>query len=102
MSFTIHSKYKYFDSTVQRAENRWQKFHFCRLPFAVNVMLNVSIDRCITGEERRENGTTEASGRLVLKQKNMDYNFVFEVSPLCTLGLCYRRLCLNAKINARN
>ena len=44
MSFTIHSKYKYFDSTVQRAENRWQKFHFCRLPFAVNVMLNLSIN----------------------------------------------------------
>ena len=36
MSLTIHSKYKYFDSTVQRAEDRRQKFHFCRLPFAVN------------------------------------------------------------------
>ena len=42
MSLTIHSKYKYFDSTVQRAEVRRQKFHFCRLPFAVNVMLNLS------------------------------------------------------------
>ena len=42
MSLTIHSKYKYFDSTVQRAENRRQKFHFCRLSFAVNVMLNLS------------------------------------------------------------
>ena len=42
MSLTIHSKYKYFDSTVQRVEDRWQKFHFCRLPFAVNVMLNLS------------------------------------------------------------
>ena len=41
MSLTIHSKYKYFDSTVQRAEDRRQKFHFCRLPFAVNVMLNL-------------------------------------------------------------
>ena len=44
MSLTIHSKYKYFDSTVQRAEDRRQKLHFCRLPFAVNVMLNLSID----------------------------------------------------------
>ena len=43
MSLTIHSKYKHFDSTVQKAEDRRQKFHFCRLPFAVNVMLNLSI-----------------------------------------------------------
>ena len=42
MSLTIHSKYKHFDSTVQRAENRRQKFHFCHLLFAVNVMLNLS------------------------------------------------------------
>ena len=42
MSLTIHCKYKYFDSTVQRAEDRRQKFHFCRLPFAVNVKLNLS------------------------------------------------------------
>ena len=42
VSLIIHSKYKYFDSTVQRAEERQQKFHFCRLPFAVNVLLNLS------------------------------------------------------------
>ena len=42
MSLTIHCKYKYFDSTVQRAEDRRQKFHFCCLPFAVNVKLNLS------------------------------------------------------------
>ena len=43
-SLTIHCKYKYFDSTVQRAEDRGQKFYFCqRLPFAVNVKLNLSI-----------------------------------------------------------
>ena len=47
MSLTIHSKYKYFDSTVQKAEDRRQKFHFCRLPFAVNVMLNLSHKRRI-------------------------------------------------------
>ena len=43
MSLTIHSKYKYFNFTLQRAEDRRQKFHFCRLLFAVNVMLNLSI-----------------------------------------------------------
>ena len=43
VSLTIHCKYKYFDSTVQRAEDRRQKFYFCRLPFAVNIKLNVTI-----------------------------------------------------------
>ena len=42
VSLTIHCKYKYFDSTVQRAEDRQQMFYFCRLPFAVNVKLNLS------------------------------------------------------------
>ena len=42
LSLIIHSKYKYFDSTAQRAEDRRQKFHFCRLPFALNVILNLS------------------------------------------------------------
>ena len=43
VSLTIHCKYKYFDSTVQRAEERRQKFAVYRLPFAVNVKLNLSI-----------------------------------------------------------
>ena len=43
MSLTIQCKYKYFDSTVQRAEDRRQKFYFFRLPFDVNVKLNLSI-----------------------------------------------------------
>ena len=38
---TIHCKYKYFDSTIQRAEDRLQKFYFCGLPFAVNVNLTI-------------------------------------------------------------
>ena len=42
MSPTIHHKHKYFHSTVQTAEDRRQKFHFCCLTFAVNVMLNLS------------------------------------------------------------
>ena len=46
MSPTIRHKYKYFHSTVQRAQNRRPKFHFRRLPFDVrppNVKLNLSI-----------------------------------------------------------
>ena len=44
VSLTIHCKYEYFDSTVQRAEDRRQKFYFCqRLPFAVKIKLNLSI-----------------------------------------------------------
>ena len=43
VSLTIHCKYKYFYSTVQRAEDRRQKFHFGLLAFAVSVMLNLSI-----------------------------------------------------------
>ena len=46
MSPTIRHKYKYFHSTVQRAKDRRQKFHYCRLPFDVrprNVKLNFSI-----------------------------------------------------------
>ena len=46
MSSTNRHKYKYFHSTVQRAKDRQQKFHFCRLPFDVrprNVKLNLSI-----------------------------------------------------------
>ena len=47
VSLTIHCKYKYFDSAVQRAEDRRQKFYFCRLQFAVNVKLNLSIRRSL-------------------------------------------------------
>ena len=39
MSPTILHKYKYFHSTVQRAKDRPQKFHFCRLPFDVTSSL---------------------------------------------------------------
>ena len=45
MSLTNRHKYKYLHSTVQRAKDRRQKFHFCRLPFDVrprNVKLNLS------------------------------------------------------------
>ena len=48
MSPTIRPKYKYFHSSVQRAKDRPQNFHFCRLPFDVrpgNVKLNLSINR---------------------------------------------------------
>ena len=52
VSLTIHCKYKCFDSTVQGAEDRRKKFQFCRLPFAVNVMLNLSITTRKYYEER--------------------------------------------------
>ena len=42
VSLTINCKYKSFDSTVQRAEDRWQKFYLCCLPFAIKVKLNLS------------------------------------------------------------
>ena len=51
MSPTNRHKYKYFHSTVQRAKDRRQKFHFCRLPFDVrprNVKLNLSIKFDVT------------------------------------------------------
>ena len=51
MSPTIRHKYKYFHSSVQRDQDRRQKFHFCRLPFDVrprNVKLNLSIKFDVT------------------------------------------------------
>ena len=46
MSPTILHKYKYFHSTVQRAKDRPQKFHFCRLPFDVTSSLISLIFSC--------------------------------------------------------
>ena len=43
---TIRHKWKYFHSAAQRAKDRRQKFHFCRLQFDVrprNGKLNLSI-----------------------------------------------------------
>ena len=45
MSPAIRHKYKYSHSTVQRAKDRRQKFHFCRSEFDLrprNVKLNLS------------------------------------------------------------
>jgi len=39
---------------VHTAEERRQKLHFCRLPFAVNVMLNLSIIKCFQLNSLRE------------------------------------------------
>ena len=47
MSPTIRHKCKYFHSAAQRAKDRRQKFHFCRLQFDVrplNGKLNLSIN----------------------------------------------------------
>lgn len=35
---------KKFHSTLQTAEDRQKKFHFCHLPFVLNVTLNLSSD----------------------------------------------------------
>ena len=43
VSLTIPCKYKYFDSTVQRAEDRRQKFHFCRLPVYTPTFQKVQV-----------------------------------------------------------
>ena len=54
----IRHKYKYFHSAVQRAKDRRQKFHFCRLRFDVrprNVKLNLSSIRNV--ETLRPDGT---------------------------------------------
>ena len=39
----IRSKCKYFHIIIQTAESRGQEFNFCLVPFAVNVMLKLSI-----------------------------------------------------------
>ena len=63
MSPINRHKYKYFHSTVQRANDRRQKFHFCRLPFDVrprNVKLNLSKDVWEPRENiRRINNTAD-------------------------------------------
>ena len=38
---TIHCQCKQFHSTVFTTDETQQKFYFCRLPFDVNVMLNL-------------------------------------------------------------
>ena len=45
MSPTIRHKYKYFHSTVQRAKDRRQKFHFCCLSLDVRPRNSIALDR---------------------------------------------------------
>ena len=69
VSLTIHCKYKYLDSTEQRAEDRREKFYFCRLPFAVNVKLNLSTESQSTSLGVAEAGTLRLDLR-ALKSQN--------------------------------
>ena len=65
---TIRHKYKYLHSTVQRAEDRRQKFHFCRLPFDVrphNVKLNLSNG----DDDDNENETAPPTARQRMREK---------------------------------
>ena len=48
MSPTIHRKYKYFYSTGQRAKDRRQQFHFCRLLFDVTDMASSILKGLLT------------------------------------------------------
>ena len=87
VSLTIHSKYKYFYCTVERAEDRRQKFHFCRLPFAVNVMLNLSK---FTGQ-RKELKTVKAN---LTATRNQMAGILYQVRHIETLiqGIFYSKL----------
>ena len=76
MSPNINSKCKYFDSTAQRAGDRRQKFHFCRSPFAVNVMLNLS--NIIEAKRQRRKAerkwrSTRCQSDLILFKKSRNY-----------------------------
>ena len=71
MSPTIRHKYKYFHSTVQRAKDRQQKFHFCRLPFDIrpsNVKLSLSIVRLRSGKTMRRKTYEDKD---VIRNKNL-------------------------------
>ena len=84
MSLTIHSISKYFDSTIERAEDTGQKFHFCRLPFAVNVMLNLSIVYVIIRmylvvQSFKETGTSSSSsGKEPIQALSLCSHFIRE------------------------
>ena len=84
MSLTIHCKYKYFDSTVQRAEDRRQKFHFCRLPFAVNVKLylsSISLETTRVTRLERINTAVEEAQSLV-RQMNQAVDFANNLTQI--------------------
>ena len=64
MSITIHSKYKYLDSTVQRAEDRWQKF--------TPVLHCASLLRTIFGSLARGNERARAQNARDSPQTKLD------------------------------
>ena len=73
--------------TVQGAEDRRQKFHFCRLSFAVNVMLNLSIIDA-------ETETKEAVFKGIWKLKNharFDSGFLFSLEYILHLSISVHR-----------
>ena len=45
MSSTTHRKYDYFQSTEQTAEDRRQKFHYCRLTYRLACVAGVKKGR---------------------------------------------------------
>ena len=95
---TIHSQYKYFDSTMQRAEGERQKnsflpFAVCRLPFAVNVMLNLSIVVLL--------GTAKKCTKIYnagTQQLSCSLNILFSNSPVAVAVLLFLNSLLCAVI----
>ena len=91
VSLTIHCKYKYLDSTVQRAEDRRQKFAVCRLPFAVNVKLNLSTRRTLARENFNSARRRRAISLSMLKFPCLSLvgrSSKFLLGQECLLGLC--------------
>ena len=73
MSSTIRHKYKYFHLTFQRAKDRRQKFHFCRLPFDMRLR-NVKLNLSITSSVHKSEATSHSSScRNVCPVKRQEY-----------------------------
>ena len=71
MSPTIHHKYKYFHSTVQRVKDRRKRFRFCHLPLDIrprNVKFNLSIVRLRSGNTMRRKTYEDED---VIRNKNL-------------------------------
>ena len=78
---TNRYKYKYFHFTVQRAKDRRQKFHFCRLPFDVRP-LNVKLDLSIITKSRYA-----LIGYFITSYPTRAHGIIVMYKPIETCGL---------------
>ena len=97
VSLTIHCKYKYFDSTVQRAEDRRQKFYFCRLLFAVNVKLNLSND--YTTDTQKQGWAAKSHPRNVVPAYIFDTVYIGYTSISANFHLSHKSLQVSFSAN---